>query len=315
LAGVLVTERRGILAVTSTTTTLPLGGERSAVEPEVLSPRQPQRRRFQIEQLALYTTLIALSALFSLPFLWLVLTSLKPPVEVFSPGWIPRPFHWENYGDVFRYAPVARWLWNTFVVAVLAVVTVIMSSSLIAYGFARLRFRGRKQLFALVIATYMLPSAVTMVPTFLIWNELNAVGTFFPLWASNIFGSAFYIFMLRQFLFTIPQDLVDAARVDGASYLGIWWKIMLPLIRPALVAVGVFEFQAKWNDFMTPLIYLNRPSQYTMSLGLGMFKSEYDTQWALWMAASVVFTLPMVGLFFLAQRFFIEGVTTTGLKG
>ena len=299
----------------NTTTTLPLGDQRTTAEPEVLVPRRPQRRRFQIDQLALYAALVGLSALFSLPFLWLVLTSLKPPAEVFSPGWIPRPFTWENYGDVFRYAPVARWLWNTAVIAVLAVATVVMSSSLIAYGFARLRFRGRKQLFGLVIATYMLPGAVTMVPTFLIWNELNAVGTFFPLWASNLFGSAFYIFMLRQFLYTIPQDLVDAARVDGATYIGIWWKIMLPLIKPALVAVGVFEFQAKWNDFMMPLIYLNHPDQYTMSLGLGMFKSDYDTQWALWMAASVIFTVPMIILFFLAQRFFIEGVATTGMKG
>ncbi len=303
------------MAVNTTTTTLPLGGQRSVAEPDVLTAPQPERRRFQVDQLLLYGALVALSGLFSLPFLWLVLTSLKPPDEVFSPGWIPRPFYWENYADVFRYAPVARWLWNTSLIAVLAVTTVIMSSSLIAYGFARLRFRGRKQLFALVIATYMLPAAVTMVPTFLIWNRLNAVGTFFPLWASNIFGSAFYIFMLRQFLYTIPQDLVDAARVDGASYLGIWWKIMLPLIRPALVAVGVFEFQAKWNDFMTPLIYLNHPDQYTMSLGLGMFKSDYETQWALWMAASVIFTVPMIILFFLAQRFFIEGVATTGMKG
>jgi multiple sugar transport system permease protein len=159
------------------------------------------------------------------------------------------------------------------------------------------------------------PAAATMVPTFLIWNELNLVGTFFPLWAGNLFGSAFYIFMLRQFLLSIPQDLVDAARVDGASYMRIFWSIMLPLIKPALIAVGIFEFQAKWNDFMTPLIYLNDPDMYTMSLGLGLFKSDYETQWALWMAASVIFTLPMVALFFLAQRFFVEGISATGLKG
>jgi multiple sugar transport system permease protein len=161
----------------------------------------------------------------------------------------------------------------------------------------------------------MVPSAVTMVPTFIIWNELHLVGTFYPLWANNLFGSAFYIFMLRQFLFTIPQDLVDAARVDGASYLRIFAGIMLPLIKPALAAVAVFEFQAKWNDFMAPLIYLNKVSMYTMSLGLASFKSDYETQWALWMAASVIFTVPMVALFFVAQRYFIEGIATTGLKG
>jgi multiple sugar transport system permease protein len=154
-----------------------------------------------------------------------------------------------------------------------------------------------------------------MVPTFLIWNKLGAVNTFFPLWASNIFGSAFYIFMLRQFLFTIPQDFVDAARVDGAGYFRIYWNIMLPLITPALAAVAVFEFQAKWNDFMTPLIYLNDPNKYTMSLGLASFKTDFEMQWALWMAASVIFTIPMVILFFIAQRFFIEGSVSSGVKG
>jgi multiple sugar transport system permease protein len=277
--------------------------------------REPARRGPLLEQFGVYAALTFVALLFSLPFLWLVLTSLKPPDEVFSSGMIGSEIHVKNYTDVFRYAPVETWLKNSLIIAVLGTVSVVLSSALIAFGFARLRFRGRKQLFALVIGTYMVPTAVTMVPTFLIWNKLNMVGTFFPLWASNIFGSAFYIFMLRQFLQTIPQDLVDAARVDGASYLRIFAGIMMPLIKPALAAVAVFEFQAKWNDFMVPLIYLNRTSMYTMSLGLGTFKSEYETQWALWMAASVIFTLPMVVLFFIAQRYFIEGIATTGLKG
>jgi multiple sugar transport system permease protein len=161
----------------------------------------------------------------------------------------------------------------------------------------------------------MIPSAVTMVPTFLIWNELGQVGSLLPLWGSNIFGSAFYIFMLRQFLLKIPQDLVDAARVDGASYFRIFWSILLPLIKPALAVVAIFEFQAKWNDFMVPLIYLNDPDRYTMSLGLATLKTEHETQWALWMAASVIFTVPMVALFFAAQRYFIEGASSSGIKG
>jgi len=279
-----------------------------------VSPPAP-RRLPHIDQLGVYAALIALSILFSLPFLWLVMTSLKAPDDVFDGRWIPASVHIDNYTDVFRYAEVERWLWNSLKVAVLGTVLVTLSSALIAYGFARLRFRGRRQLFALVIGTYMVPTAVTMVPTFLIWNELKLVGTFYPLWLSNIFGSAFYIFMLRQFLLKIPQDLVDAARVDGASYFRIFWSIMLPLIKPALTVVAIFEFQAKWNDFMAPLIYLNKPSMYTMSLGLGMFKSDYETQWALWMAASVIFTLPMVVLFFAAQRYFIEGASTSGIKG
>jgi multiple sugar transport system permease protein len=268
-----------------------------------------------VSELALYALLTLLAVMFTLPFLWLVLTSFKPPADVFSPGWVPREWTTENYQDLFRDADVGRWLWNSTQIAVLGVVSVVFSSSLVAYGFARLHFRGRNKLFALVIGTYMVPTAVTMVPTFLIWNELGLVGTFFPLWAGNLFGSAFYIFMLRQFLMAIPQDLVDAARIDGASYLRIYWNIMLPLIKPALAAVAIFEFQAKWNDFMWPLIYLNRTSQYTMSLGLGTFKTEFETQWSLIMAASVVFTLPMVILFFLAQRYFIEGISHSGLKG
>ena len=283
--------------------------------PRTAFGRRPGLRRGLPGQLALYTSLVALSALFSLPFVWLVLTSLKPPDQVFSSEWVPAQFHTRNYVDVFRYAPVLTWLRNSFIVSILGAGTVMLSSALVAYGFARLRFPGRKQLFALVVATYMLPGAATMVPTFLIWNKLHATNTFLPLFAGNIFGSAFYIFMLRQFLLTIPQDLVEAARIDGAGYLGIFWRIMLPLIRPAMVAVGVFEFQAKWNDLVTPLIYLNRPELYTMSLGLTTFKSEYETQWALWMAASVIFTVPMVVLFFFAQRFFMEGISTTGLKG
>ncbi len=268
-----------------------------------------------VGEAALYITLTILAILFTLPFLWLVLTSFKPAAEVFSAEWIPSTWTTANYEDVFQDANVGRWMWNSVQIAVLGVVSVLFSSSLVAYGFARLRFKGRNWLFALVIGTYMIPSAVTMVPTFLIWNELGLIGTFFPLWAGNLFGSAFYIFMLRQFLMAIPQDMVDAARVDGASYFRIYWNIMLPLIKPALAAVAVFEFQAKWNDYMNPLIYLRSPDQYTMSLGMGTFKTEFETQWSLIMAASVLFTLPMVILFFVAQRYFIEGISTTGIKG
>jgi multiple sugar transport system permease protein len=283
--------------------------------PSAITKPERKRRRIETDRVLVYLLLIGLSILFSIPFIWLVLTSLKPPNEVFSDELIGSSIHTKNYSDVFRYAPVWTWLRNSFLIAILGVVTVVFSSALVAYGFARLRFRGRDGLFALVLATYMVPEAATMVPRFLIWNRLDLVGTFYPLWLSNIFGSAFYIFLMRQFLMGIPQDLVDAARVDGASYLRVFWSIMLPLIKPALITVAIFEFQAKWNDFMTPLIYLNDPDMYTMSLGLGLFKQDYETQWALWMAASVIFTLPMVVLFFIAQRFFVEGISATGLKG
>ena len=276
------------------------------------------RRRMPLGTIALYVALTALAVLFCIPFVWLVLTSLKPPAEVFSPGWIPSEWRWDNYVDVFEVAPVGRWLWNTVVITTLAVAAVVLSSSLVAYGFARLRFRGRNALFALVIGTYLLPGAVTMIPTFLIWNELGAVNTFWPLWAGNLFGSAFYIFMLRQFLLTIPQDLMDAARIDGAGYFRIYWFLMLPLIRPALVAVAIFEANAKWDDFMGPLIYLNSPDNYTLALGLGTMKQSFQelgTQWTLLLTASVIFTIPMMILFFMFQRFFMEGATHSGIKG
>ncbi|MDQ3695129.1 MAG: carbohydrate ABC transporter permease [Chloroflexota bacterium] len=286
-----------------------LARPRAAAETSLKPPRRASGNWW------LYLILVALSILFMIPFAWLVLTSLKPENELFAGTLLPTRFTLDNYRDVLNNSPVLRWFGNTLLVSVLAVVSVVFSSALVAFGFSRVRFRGRSALFALVIATYMLPVGVTLIPTFLIWNQLGFVGTFVPLWAGNLFGSAFYIFMLRQFLLTIPQDLADAARVDGAGYLRIFRDIMLPLIQPALIAVAIFEFQAKWNDLLTPLIYLNRPAMYTMALGLTSFKSEFEMQWAVWMAASVIFTLPMILLFFMAQRFFVEGVALTGIKG
>lgn len=285
---------------------------------DVARPNLRVGDEFRARELPLYVVLFLLSVAFSLPFAWLILTSLKPPDEVFAGTWLPTEWTTDNYRLVFSTAPVARWMLNTFIVSVLGVIAVVLSSSLVAYGFARLRFPGRQQLFALVIATYLLPGSVTLIPTFLIWNELGAVNTFWPLWAGNLFGSAFYIFMLRQFMLSIPQDLMDAARIDGASYFRIYWNIMLPLMKPALVAVAIFEFGAKWNDLMTPLIYLNTPDRYTLALGLTNLKSDYQalgTQWGMLMAASVVFTIPMIVIFFLFQRYFMEGITHTGIKG
>lgn len=293
--------------------TTTIAGELVQPQERAVTTTKPPRQRSS--SWWLYPALVILSILFLIPFAWLVLTSLKPTNELFASNLLPTRFTFEHYQDVVENSPVVRWFANTMLVSALAVISVVFSSALVAYGFARLRFRGRNVLFALVIATYMLPVGVTLIPTFLIWNQLNAVGTFFPLWAGNLFGSAFYIFMLRQFLLTIPQDLADAARVDGAGYLRIFWDVMLPLIRPALVAVAIFEFQAKWNDLLTPLIYLNRPAMYTMALGLTSFKTEFEMQWGVWMAASVIFTLPMILLFFLAQRFFVEGIAMTGIKG
>jgi multiple sugar transport system permease protein len=265
----------------------------------------------------LYLALIVLSGLFLIPFFWLVTTSLKTQAQIFGSGWIPRPIQWSNYADVFANTDFLLWTRNSFIVAILGMVTVAYSSALIAYPFAKMRFPLKNVLFALVMATMMLPGAVTMVPTFLIWRGLGLVNTLWPLWAGNLFGSAFYIFMLRQFLLTIPNDLRDAAMVDGASHFRTFWSVMLPLVKPALIAVMLFEFIAKWNDYMTPLIYLNQGSLYTLPLGLATFLQSqgFQTRWDLWMAGSVLMTLPILILFFAGQRFFIAGIATTGLKG
>ncbi len=280
------------------------------------SSRTAGRRNAALRGVLLYGALSVLAALFMVPFLWLVLSSLKPSNEIFSGNVLPNDPTLENYRNVFTYAPVLRWLGNTLLITVLSVVLVICSSVVVAYGFARLRFRGRGVLFGVLLASYMLPGAVTMIPTFLIWNELGLVGTFFPLFLGNIFGSTFYIFMLRQFFMGLPQDLIDAARLDGAGYFRILAGVLLPLLRPAIVAIAIFEFQAKWDDFLVPLIYLNQRSDFTLTLGLASFQGDFDNDWGLLMAASVLMTIPMIILFFAAQKLFIQGLSaSTGIKG
>lgn len=288
---------------------------RQDVAIDVARPEPANRRPAPVNAL-LYLLLVVLSLVFISPFVWLVLASLKPSSEVFSVQLLPSRMTWENYAHVFQYAPIGRWLLNTLLISSLSVVLVIFSSLVVAYGFARLRFRGRGVLFGVLLASYMLPGAVTMIPTFLIWNKLGLIGTFFPLFLGNLFGSSFYIFMLRQFFKNIPQDLMDAARLDGAGYFRVLFGVLLPLLKPALVAIGVFEFQAKWDDFLIPLIYLNKRDDFTLSLGLASFKADYDMDWGLLMAASVMMTIPMIVLFFAAQRLFIQGLSaSTGIKG
>ena len=281
--------------------------------------KKPSRRpKKQGDSPLLLLLLILAASAFCFPFLWLLLASLKPPAEVFNGELLPQEWSLDNYRQVFRQVPIWNWMLNTLIVCVLGVISVVVSSSLVAYAFARLRFPGRSMFFALVIGTYLLPGSVIMIPTFLIWNELGLINTLYPLWAGNLFGSAFYIFMIRQFMLTVPQDLMDAARLDGASFFRIYWSIMLPLVRPALAAVAIFEFNAKWNDFMGPLIYLNDPDRYTLALGLATLKANFQelgTSWSLLLTASVIFTIPMIVIFFLFQSYFIEGVAHSGIKG
>jgi len=261
-----------------------------------------------------------------LPFLWMLSTSLKTlrGAEASPPTLWPHPAQWHNYRDVFRLEKANFLLWtrNTLVIAVLGVTGTTLSSAIAAYGFARLRFRGRNALFVLMLSTMMIPFPVTMVPLFSLFRWLGDhtgiiwLGSFKPLWVPLWFGSAFNIFLLRQFFMTIPTELSESARIDGCSEFGIFWRIILPLAKPALAVVALFAFLAIWNDFLGPLVYLQRPEQFTLVLGLQNFQSQSGgTSWHLLMAASVLVILPAILLFFLAQKTFIEGIATTGLKG
>lgn len=261
-----------------------------------------------------------------LPFLWMLSTSLKTldNAMAYPPQWIPHPFRWENYRDVISSGKTDFLLWtrNTLVIAVLGVSGTVLSSALVAYGFAKIRFKGRGFLFAVMMATMMVPFPVTMVSLFTIFRWMGEhtgvqwLGTFKPLWVPAWFGSAFNVFLLRQFFLTIPDDLSEAARIDGCSEFGIFWRIILPLARPALTVVALFAFMGIWNDFLGPLVYLQRPEQFTLALGLQNFQSQHGgTPWHLLMAASVLVVAPVVLLFFLAQKTFIEGIATTGMKG
>jgi multiple sugar transport system permease protein len=273
-------------------------------------------RRTWLVRTCYAVSLAGVTVLFLYPFAWLVSASLKPRSQVFDNSLLPDVWAPENYVRLWSAAPVLSWLVNSVVVGLAAAVTVTLSSALVAFGFAYFRFPGRNVLFGLVLATMMLPGAVTMVPTYLLWNEIGLASTQVPLWAQNLFGSAFYIFLMRQFFLTLPRDLFEAAMLDGAGYFRMFRSIALPLAVPALVIVFIFELRASWTDLIKPLIYLRDPALYTIPRGLKAVVDQFgqggEMQWEIVMAASVVTTLPMVVLFLLGQRFFVDGIATTG---
>jgi multiple sugar transport system permease protein len=267
----------------------------------------------------LWTALAAAAVVFLYPFVWLVSASLKPRPEVFDNRLIPQNWAPDNYVAIWSAAPVLTWLMNSVVVALAAAVAVTISSAIVAFGFAYFRFPGRNVLFALVVGTMMLPGAVTMIPTYLVWNELGLAGTQVPLWAANLFGSAFYIFLIRQFFLGVPRELFEAARVDGAGYWRLFWRIAVPLCKPALIVAFVFELRASWSDLLRPLIYLRDPELFTMPRGmkaiLDQFGQAGEARWEVVLAGAVITTVPMIVAFFLCQRYFVEGVATQGRKG
>ena len=260
------------------------------------------------------------AAVIVVPLFWMISTSLKGTDALFAypPEWIPRPPVWRNYIDAWRMLPFGRFLLNTLFITVLAMAAELLTTSLVAYGFARFQFRGRNVLFFILLCTMMLPGVVTMIPSFLIWAKLKQVDTFVPLTVGAWFGwGPAYIFMMRQFFLTIPREMEEAAVMDGANVVQIYWHIMLPLIRPALLAIGVLAFQGNWNNFQGPLIYLNTMENFPMILGLKFFEQSLSKEAPMWnymMAMSVLMAVPILGLFFAAQRYFIEGLNVGGVK-
>lgn len=282
------------------------------------APQHGLLSREGLWRLGVVAVLVIVAIAMLLPFTWLISSSLKLQHQVFQypPQWIPDPIRWENYTDALTYKPFNLYLRNSLIIIALNEVAVLLSASLCAYGFARINFWGRDKLFALVIGTMMMPYVVLVVPTFIIFARLGWIDTFLPLTVPQFFGGgAFNIFLLRQFFRTIPEEICDAARIDGASELGVYWRIMLPLSKPALVTVAIFTFLGTWNDFFGPLIYLNTPDNFTVAVGLASFRGVLNTRWELQMAASTAMILPVIALFFFAQRYFIKGIVMTGLKG
>jgi ABC-type glycerol-3-phosphate transport system permease component len=254
-----------------------------------------------------------------IPFAWMLSTSLKPAEDVWllPPQWIPPELHWENFTNALTIMPFFRYTLNTLIITIACIIGTLLSASLVAYGFARLRFPGRDILFFLLLSTMMIPGQVTLIPTFILFRYLGWVDTFLPLTVPAFLGGgAFAVFMLRQFFMTIPMELDEAATIDGCSPLGIYWKIFLPLSKPALGTLAIFVFMGCWNDFLGPLIYINSMDKWTITLGLNAFLGHTGgVEWNLMMAASLVFLLPCLIIFFLAQKAFVQGIVVSGVKG
>jgi multiple sugar transport system permease protein len=274
-------------------------------------------RRIRPGKVLVYAILVGMSVASLFPFVWLIRSSLMSSEEIFAMPlrWIPSQLRFENFHEALTAAPFDVYFKNTLIVVGLNIIGSLFSASFAAFGFARINFTGRNFLFGLVLSTMMIPATVLLIPQFFGWRAVGAYDTLYPLIVPAFFINGFFIFLLKQFFSTIPREYDEAAFIDGANYLQIYAQIMLPLSKPALMTVGVFTFMWNWNDFFGPLIYLSSREHYTLALGLQTFIGQYTTQWHYLMAASLVVVLPMILLFFFAQRAFIEGIAFSGLKG
>jgi multiple sugar transport system permease protein len=272
--------------------------------------------RFLLKTL-LYTVLSVLSAVCLVPFFWMVSTSLKSRLSVFTfpPQWFPHPAVWVNYYKALTVIPFHQYAFNTLTIELFVNVGQVLSCTLVAYGFSRFQFKGREFLFMLMLATQLIPEQVTMIPTFILFTKLGWVGTYLPLIIPAFFGNPFYTFLMRQYMQSIPFDLDEAAKIDGAGVWRTLWQVILPLLRPAITIVVVFTFTDVYNDFMGPLIYLSDPSKFTLAVGLSNFVSSYASEWNLLMAASTVVLMPLLFIYYFAQKNLIGGIASLGIKG
>lgn len=278
----------------------------------MLGKKAKEKIRLNIMRLLL----IVVTFVYVLPFFWMVSTSLKADQDLFlmPPKWFPIPPEWSNYKNAIEYFPFFTYFKNSLIITFGSVLGTLLISPLVAYGFSKIYWPGRDFFFYLMLSTMMLPFAVTMIPTFIIFKKLGLVNTLWPLIIPAFFGVPMHIFLIRQFFNTIPDDFIDAARVDGASELQIYWKVVLPLSKPILLLVGLFQFIGTWNNYIGPLIYLTDETKYPLALGLPLFLDRYGTHWNWMMAASTMAIIPIIIFFFFAQSYLIEGIKLTGLK-
>lgn len=281
------------------------------------NPLHSKRMRGIMGAIIVHLVLLTGLVFILMPLAWSISTSLKEPGAVFTypPEWIPRPVVWRNYIDAWTVLPFFRYLWNTTMITTFSIVGRLLACSLAAFAFSRLRWPGRDILFFMMLSTMMLPSQVTLIPTFILFRKLGWVNTFLPLIIPKFFAEPFFTFLMRQFFMTIPIQMDEAARIDGCTNFSIFSKIIMPLSKPVFIAVAIFVFNANWNDFFAPLIYLHDSDKFTLALGLRAFQGQFGTEWNLMMAASNLVLLPVVLLFFFAQKYFMQGVVITGLKG
>ena len=277
-----------------------------------------RRRKFpSLEAVTLYVILTVLAILFVLPVFYLFMGAFKAESELFRVPfkWLPDKFILDNFSNMFQSIPFMRYLKNTMIIVAFNIVGSLLSCSLVAYGFSRLRWPGRDKVFILVLITMILPYQVTLVPLFLMFTKIKWIGTFLPLIVPCFFGNPFFIFLLRQFFTGIPQDISEAARIDGASEFTIFSRLILPMAKPALTTVALFAFIRSWNDFLGPLVFLGRDELYTLSLAASMLKSNLDPNWSVLLALGTVMILPVLLIFFVMQKYFIQGIAMSGIKG